>query len=417
MPLRSLLILLFASAAGGLHSQEARVLSLDALLRDVESANPEVLAAKAEVAMAEGMALSAYAWTAPMLSMEFMGMRRRLELSQNLPFPGRTLLKGRVASHAAKRTRAMARMTLEQKIFEARESFYSLARAERVLGAAERAMAALKPMAGLSASRGGFGQLDRMGQVMDTMLAMQLVELEGMLPHWRQERRAAEAALNRLTGRDPGKSLPPAALELEDLAALPEYSEAELWRAMEKANPELEEASHHLQHSKASRALAVTGWLPDLLLEGALEEDSSGAREESLMAGISLPFVWFWGQEGESRAAKAEVEHSRQKLEALRLELREQSQTQRGKFRAAMEELQLAWKKLLPLAERGLKQAASGFGSGSVGANEALMAVKGYFMAEERIGHLAWHVGMNHAMLQMLMATRTASQALEMNHD
>jgi outer membrane protein TolC len=426
------IVLLFLAAATFLHAAEpplaAQSLSMDWVLAEVERSNPDIRAAKAELAMAEGEALAAYAWMPPMLSVELMGMawpnpdssqwmRRRIELSQSLPFPGRTLIKGRVASRQALRVRSMARMALEEKAMEARRAYFQLARAERMLKAVEKAKEALGSAAKLSSSRGGFGQLDRMGQVMDTMLAMQMVDLESMLPMWRQERRMAEGRLNVLMGADPARSLPSATLEMEELLALPRAGEKELWEAALRHNPALEEAAQQLEHARLARTLATSAWLPDLMLEGAREEDAMGAQESTLKLGLTLPFLWFWDRAGMAKAASAELERSRQALASRRLQLKEELRQARGEFLSGMEELELVWEKMLPLAEKGLKQAGTGFRSGSVGANEALMAIRGYLDTEQRLSSLIAQLGASQAMLQMLTAVRTQNLSFEMSHD
>jgi outer membrane protein TolC len=306
-------------------------------------------------------------------------------------------------------------MAVEGKIFEARQAYWELAAAERALGAAGRAVEALKGMRSLSSGRAGFGQLDRMGQLMNTMLGMEAAEMEIMLPHWGQERTRAEARLNRLMGAPQGTELPKAAVSLEDLQAVRAAYVGELGRRVEKNNPELEEARHHLEHARSARTLARSAWLPDLMLQGAMEEDSSGMRENSFMAGITLPWVWFWGKAGKSGAANAEWEHSEVNLSAASLRLSEQAYVQQKELENSLEQLEIVVKKMIPLAEQGFKQAVSGFRSGSVGANEALMAVKAYWMAEERLSRLISGIGMSRAMLDMLMATHTSSK--EMSHE
>ena len=144
-------------------------------------------------------------------------MAKRVSLSQELPFPGRTLLKGRAASRSAERFRAMERMALESKLSEARAAWYQMAGAEWTLKAISALLETTGDMSRLSAKRGNFGQQDRMAQFINTMLSMEVADEESMIPMLRQQRRMAESALNRLLGAPADRALPAAAFDIDTL--------------------------------------------------------------------------------------------------------------------------------------------------------------------------------------------------------
>ena len=216
---KAFLILLTFAAPPVLRAADAAKLSLDQVLRAVLDHDPVLASARADARMAGQMALAAYAWMPPQAAVSLMGMdgskpdlsqsmQRQWTLTQELPFPGRTWTQGRVASHQAEGREADADMVEQQELKAAREAFYQLAGAEVLLQGLDQASEATHEMAHLSARRGSFGQLDRMGQFMDTMLAMEDSGVDALRPMALQQRKAAEAELKRLMGADPLQSLP-----------------------------------------------------------------------------------------------------------------------------------------------------------------------------------------------------------------
>ncbi|HXC64853.1 MAG TPA: TolC family protein, partial [bacterium] len=313
--LKTILILFSFAAAAVLPADDGPSprLSLDQVLRAVQDHDPVLASARSDARMAGQMALAAYAWMPPQLSLGVMGMdgarpdlsqsmQRQWTLTQELPFPGRTWGQGRVASHQAEGREADADMAAQQEYKSAREAFYALAAAEILLKGLDQASEATHEMAHLSARRGSFGQLDRMGQFMDTMLAMEDSGVDGMRPMALQQRRSAEAELKRLMGADPLLGLPPAAVDVDGLLAQASPGLKEALRDAAARSPQLREARANLAAAEAARGLAVSGWLPDLMLQGSVTEDNLGNRQSGAMLGASLPFVWFWKQAGEAGA-------------------------------------------------------------------------------------------------------------------
>jgi cobalt-zinc-cadmium efflux system outer membrane protein len=367
----------------------------------------------------------AAAWQAPQLSYEWMQLRwpepvlseagrRRLELSQVLPLFGQAGARGRAGDHAAKREEAMAQIERARLVYEAKSAYWSAQEAGRMLKTQVRTQAALAVLRQVSAQRGRFGRLDRMGQLMDAMLERELARDEAMGLHWQAEQRNALFRLERLMGGegDPEKPLPPLAeAELEALLA-PTWTAEELWSRAQLQSPELRETLHHVAHASAERSAARREWLPQLMLEGGLEE-SAGMNEASFKAGIDLPWLWFGGPAGRSQAAGLELRHAEAMAQDTRLMLREQSRMLASELYTAQAELRLSAEKVLPAAQRALEAAESGYRSGEIPAREAMDAVMGYWQANEDYAHRLWHVGSTLAAIDRLMA----APILESSHD
>jgi outer membrane protein TolC len=345
-------------------------------------------------------------WPDPQLG---PGMARRWTLSQELPFPGRTWGRGRVASHEADAMAADAEMTLQSRLAEARTAYFALAGAERQLAGLDRVDVANHEMAALSAKRGSFGQLDRMGQFMDSMLAMEASDVDSMRPMLQQEIRAAKARLAVLMGREPDAEIGSPALDLDAWLAEPLPKRQALLAALESRNPELQGAQAKLAAAEAGRAVAWAGWLPDVMVQGGVAENGAAGQESSAMLALSLPWVWSWGQAGEASAASARLAAAQADLRAKRLALREQALTALDELQSVSEALRITWTQTYPKARRGLELARSGFRTTALGPSEILMAVTDYRMTEEKLGRLIAQRGQALAMLEMLSAGGLAS--------
>jgi outer membrane protein TolC len=390
-------------------------LELSWVISQVRSKDPALASARAEASAASQSALAAYAWAPPQLGLELMGldaanpdlsnsMQRKWSLTQELPFPGRTWGQGRVASHLSEARQADADLMAQQEFRAAREAFYGLAAADYLLEALERVSQATKEMAQASKRRSSFGQLDRMGQFMDSMLAMEDSAVLGLIPLARQQRRSAEAALQRLMGADPTQPLAHPDLDPSALPAkaLPELEGA--WREAKQRSPALRSAGATLAAAEAARSLALSGWLPDLMAQGSVTEDGTGNRQGGAMLGLSLPWLWFWKQAGEAGAAKAEEDKARKDLDAAGSALKEQLADAIGNLQAINQSLGITLDKTLPQAAKGLEQARSGFRTTALGPSEILMAVQDYRMTEENVAQLIAQWGAARALLDMLIA-------------
>lgn len=401
---------------------QAPPLTLAQVLAAVRAHDPSVAAGWANAAQARGLALSAYAWDAPQLGLQWMGtawpnpdlnqsQSRTLSLTQSLPFPGRTWLAGRAASHSADAAQDEAGDMELEELERASAGYYDLAAADYLLGALSRTAEATRSMAALSARREAFGQLDRMGQFMDTMLELNTDNLDAAVSDARQQRLEAEARLNRLMGAHEDASLPPTLLDVEALLAAPVPEPAGFWRSVEAHNLDLAGAQARQAAARGARAVAWSGWLPDLTLQGSVTQDDQGGRQGGAMLGLSLPWLWGWKQAGQVAAADAAADEAGLALEAERLDLRREARTALGELQAAREGLRIAWTRALPRAEQGLAQAREGFRSAALGPTEVLMALQSYQAAQQGVAQALARFGRARAALDTLTGGPMAGAA------
>ena len=421
-------LLIFCMTASALAAENApSPLSLDWVLAQVRQNNPAIQAAQAEVGMAKSMAIAARAWPDPQVGVEFWDIprpgfdlgasgQRLLDISQEIPFPAKTLLESQAASHAANLKQAEAETTAQAQLFMAKQAYWDLFTAVASLKALSKTARALDQLAGLSDRRNRFGQAGRMGQLMDSMAKMERVGLKNQAVALAQERLAAQNRLRRLMAAGAAQDLPdPAAGEAPFKAGL---DEAALLKGALQNRPELMQARHHLWHTQAQRSLAAAGWMPDLMLQYSLVEASDGAQSAMGMAKLNLPFVWFWRQGAEQAAASKGVEASQAMLQSTLDETSEALKSELAMFNAARAQWQLQEGEALPEAENALKLGISGYQSGSLGVADALGALRAYLMANLEALGLKAQMGRSVAVLEQLSGARLgAMPSTEMNHE
>lgn len=379
-----------ASAAGsGTATVESRPdagpsMTLEWVEERVREDNPEVKAALAAARAARGMVLAAAAWPAPGLGLTYEGFprpgfspgdadRKSLDVTQEIPFPGKTYLARRSASADARRAEEEARRVVAEQVYLARQAYWDLVVAWESGAFLERAGAVLEKVVELSWRRNRFGQVGRMEQLMDPMARMERASLKVMVLDLAQERRAAGAALNALMGADPaaepGEPAMPDTRDFEDAAWLE--------TALDDS-PAVAVALQDLKRMRARRDEARAGWLPDFMLQYSAGETKDGTRMGMAMAKVTVPLAWFWRPAGENRAAAAGVRASEEMLRQARLEVRRMASEDISWLAVVREQLVIFEGEILPQAERALELAVSGYESGSIGPADVLTAVRSY---------------------------------------
>jgi outer membrane protein TolC len=273
---------------------------------------------------------------------------------------------------------------LQEQLFMAKQAYWDLYTASESLKVVSRTVHTLNDLADVSARRIGQGQGGRMEQLMDPMAKMESIGLQNQVLALAQERVEAQTKLEQLIGVTmPGYSDLEAG-PLPDLSGLSQMTIEE--RAMD-SRPGMLEAKHHLLHMKAQQKLALSGWMPDLMLQYSLIDNTGGPQTGMAMAKVNLPFIWFWRQGAEVRAADKEVEASEGMVRSSMLETSAMVESEWEMLKTARAQLENDTTVALPNAELALKLGLSGYKSGSVGVTDALNAVKSYLMTNlEAIG-------------------------------
>lgn len=389
--------------------------------------NPEFLAAQAQVEAAKAMATASRSWPDPEIGVEFWGVPRPgldlasagqkwLDFSQEIPFPTKTILQSEIAGHAFRLQEVRAEKTLQDQIFEAKQAYWDLFTAAESLKVVSKTERALDQLADQSGHRVRLGEGGRTDQLMDPMARIERTGLGNQALALEQERVDARARLAQLTATE----LPDSVLDPLD-GASGDVSDAEAAALQEHAlagSPGVLEAERDLLQTQARRRLAESAWAPDLMLQYSLVDNTGGPQGSMAMAKVNLPFIWFWRQGAEVKAADREVDASAAMLKSAEEGTSSMVTSEAAMLRTARAQLKNDRSEALPDADSALDLGLSGYQTGSVGVSDALGAVKAYLMVQlEAIG-LTAQIGRSVAGLEALAdAGLDGHSAMEMNHE
>jgi cobalt-zinc-cadmium efflux system outer membrane protein len=197
-----------------------------------------------------------------------------------------------------------------------------------------------------------------------------------------RERRSHDANLARL-GRLIGKDLRGVALviasenSMMDTLTIPTVADT-------ARNPELNGLKAGLRAAGHGLTLASLSWLPDMEIGYFRQRVPADADPEfwGLEVGFSLP-VWFWlGGRGDLQTAKAQKKAAAASLQARRLEISSQWDTQRQEYFSALEQVQIFNAEILPLARESYDLARRSFTLGEASYLEVLDAQRSLLQAQ-----------------------------------
>jgi len=248
--------------------------SLDALVQEALTSNPELKASQARWQMFTEKARQAGTFDDPMLMFGIdnglvrdpfnldrdMTTSKVIGISQMVPFFGKRAL----AREAADREAEATRWEMEERKLElsamVKETWYQLYFTDRSLEVLERSIATLDDLVRFTEAMYGVGQ----GRQADVLRAqVERSKMEEMRLVLQQQRRSQEAALNTLLYRPTSTAVPTVdGVELTIVAV----DAAELERLAEEHRPLLRSLSARIDKASTERALADKEFYPDFTL-------------------------------------------------------------------------------------------------------------------------------------------------------
>jgi cobalt-zinc-cadmium efflux system outer membrane protein len=153
-------------------------------------------------------------------------------------------------------------------------------------------------------------------------------------------------------------------------------------------NPELMGWKAELQSAEHGLTLASLGWLPDLEIGYFRQRVPTESDPDfwGLEMGFTLP-VWFWlGGRGEIQSAGAQRKAATAALQALRLAITSEWDTQRQEYISGLEQVWTFNYEILPLARESYDLALRSFDLGEANYLEVLDAQRSFLQA--RLEHL-----------------------------
>jgi outer membrane protein TolC len=344
---------------------------LASLIEEALQHHPELQAAQAGVSAAQARPEQARALPDPMLLLDYTNdgwafslgrepmTTLELMVSQQLPWPGKRDLRGRIAQSEVGLAAAQverARLGLEARV---RRAYTELRLARQSLTLVAEQEEALRSIEGVTRARYAVGQ----GAQQDVVrIQIEVTRIQQQRLERTLQEQVALAELNQLLTRaadTPLSSEAPLALEPEP------RPEAALLEDASGLSPELAAAAASVERERLAVDLARRDFKPDLAVQGGYMNRGSLPPMWRAGAGIELPV-----QRGRRRAALAEAEArlqgAQRRLESLKLLLRFRTQERVSRLRSIEEEARLFERGVIPQDELSVQSAVASYQAGTV---------------------------------------------------
>lgn len=330
--------------------------------------NPAVAAARAQWQAANSLILPSKTWPDPKVGFEYFGVSRsRLDLAQaderwfgvgqEIPFPGKLSLHGKAAYHEAER--AKNRFSgVELDVFaQVKTAYFDLMLAQRSQEIFEESVQVLGQFAKIAESKYSAGRVSQ-GDVLRAQV--ELSRMFNQVITTSQEKEIHQARLNALIAEPPEKSFQvqeepdpePLGLRYDNLVYLAFAN-----------RPEIQEASHHVEHAQAELATAKADYLPDFELGYSWRTMEGRPGDSIAMFKFNLP-LWFWRQASQVKSKAAEKEHADFSLKQMEIESQYEVKEFLIQAESALRSLELFKTTILPQAEQALKVIQANYQSG-----------------------------------------------------
>lgn len=351
---------------------------LATLIAHLHAHHPALQATQSDTAAARERVMPATALPDPRLAIELMDVTNSMapgrptsllpgqvgtttwRAYQMLPYPGKRVLRGEIATAAADGVLADAlqtRLDLEAALRRAHIAHFQAAQQAQVLNDSLTLNQQLEALAlrrytlGL-ASQQEVWQL----QAESTALRIQALDLA-------QVRAAAQARLNALLARDPQAPLAEAAA-LPPLPATVDL--AELQQRARLQSPQLMRSQAALDAAQRNTALTGLERYPDFGVSVANNRPRAGRSSWDVMLEVNIPL-----QQASRRAREREAAHvesaAQSRLQDAELRLASALASAHAALQARHDQLRLVRHTLLPQTQASLASARAGYENGTVG--------------------------------------------------
>lgn len=354
----------------------AAPLTADEAVRLAITRNPRLTAVARDIAAARAGVRSARALTNPGLTFTPAitggGSDEELLLQQPLELNGTRSARTGVAQAQLRQTQAQAVVELRDLVFQTKDAYFELARAQELRGVAEDALRIAEEFDRVTqrlAEEGLRPGIDRIQtQVEVTRARQQLTRAES-------QEQVALAALNTLMGRAPEEpvgdlpTLPAPDLGIDAEAAVQQAVAA---RAEIGASQALRE--QYRQEARLARAQGR----PDLVPQFRAGSITRGLDETGVGLGITLPLFDYGSRRNRIRQAEEAARAQEARIEAARNQIRQEVQQAVARARAAEAVVRDYEGGVLEQARRLLEARRTGFQAGLTSVVELLEAQRTY---------------------------------------
>jgi outer membrane protein TolC len=276
--------------------------------------------------------------------------------SQDIPYPGKRQLRGRVAEHEADSMEAQTDSVRRAVVGNLKMVYFRLAFIQQTLGVLQRSDELLNQVREASEARYRVGQ----GTQQDVLKAqLQHTKILQEIAHHHQEEGLLEAQIKQALGR-PQESADIVA-ETLTVRSLP-YSAAELLQKASEQNPDVHSKQASIRQQETQVELARKNFRPDFNVQYNYEHTGSQTRDYYMATfGIRLPNRG--RQKAELAEAQENQERARQELDAESQRVLSEVQQQYVRAKTSEERLKIYSDGLVPQSEATFQSALSAYQS------------------------------------------------------
>jgi outer membrane protein TolC len=300
----------------------AGIPGLQELIEQALENNPEIKSMQRRFDSARARIAQAKALDEPMLSIGYMGnivpfqvqegdpsSGRTISISQDLPFPGKRSLKGKVASSDADAEWWAFEQTRRNVVAEVKDSYFDLYYLTKALGVVTKTKTLLEQFIKIAEARYSVGKGIQQDVLKAQVEFSKLIEQQTMLD---QRKQIAEARLNSLLYREPESPVrTPEELRPRDFS----YSLGQLNETAIANYPDLRAQRRKIEGAQYAIQLAKKEFYPDFSVGFTYVNRPAMPEMYGITVGIKLPVYYAQKQRPALTEATASFEAEKRSFE------------------------------------------------------------------------------------------------------
>ncbi len=336
-------------------------------------------------------------------------------VSQKIPFPSKLITKNRAMEAEYQSKKAMITGTEREKIFEAKKTFFEIIANQNRMKDQQTILSSYKQIAavldkGYETMTPPKNPPHEMSGTKETLLQMsspfsdvlmarmKKAESEALLLDLKHQKKALEAKLNILMGREPHTPLQLVSPKIKKLTLSAKTLEEKTLRQ----NSDLASLEWMKKAAKKETSLAYQSLIPDFEPEFMYQRRQN--RDNAYTLGISLNFpLWINTKQAQIKKSKAEQKKAESELEK---ETRNIKTELHYLIHHAEEHYKIVNKyknEIVPLARSGFNAAKSAYEAGQIGSNSLLTSLINFHQASQMYWEMWEDYQMEYAMLEQIV--------------
>ena len=347
--------------------------TLEGLVDEALEHNPAIQAARSAVDAKQSLVVSAKTLPDPTITVQTMGdpapfnlqtgdpsSARTVSIEQEIPFPGKLGVKGKIAGMEAEAERWNYEQTRCQVIADLKQAYYDLYLIYRSLDTVRKDKGLLERFEQIAQARYRVGQ----GVQQDVLKAQ--VEISKLIDRstvLEQRKGTSEALINSLLDRQPDTALgKPAELQKTEL----HYSLEQLYQHAQEHSPLLKMQEREIDRSQFAVHAAEREYYPDFSMGFTYFNREGNPAMYGYMLGAKVPLYFWRKQRPEVEGARSGLASAQRQRVSLLSSL--YSKLKDGYLRANASEqlITLYGKGIIPQATLSLESAVAGYQVGKV---------------------------------------------------